>query len=430
MTATMGKSRRSAQHAPLKITTIYAVIGALWILLSDRILAALVSDPDLISRLQTYKGWFYVLVTAGILFLLIRHHTVTLKSQFDEFRTIFDSLNAIVYVADFETHEILYLNRQGELLFGDGTNRFCYDVLQSGQSGSCDFCTNDRLVVDGALQPPYTWEYQNTINQHWYQCIDKAIRWPDGRLARLEIAVDITETKRMEQLKDEILSAVSHEMRTPLTAVLGFAEYLVENEPPAEERRSYMQTVLSEAQRLNLLIDNFLRLNRLKARRESYQMTLITPLELLRSAMDKVSHISSSHQLHLAVREELPSFFGDFEELSLVLDNLLANAFKYSPQGGDITIGAHVKNGEIILSVADQGIGMDAADLQPIFSEFYRVDNTDRRLTSGAGLGLTLAREIVRLHGGRIWAESIPGKGSTFFIALTAALEDDAKTSN
>ncbi|WP_432822872.1 sensor histidine kinase [Trichloromonas sp.] len=417
----MGRSRHSAHNIPLKIATIYAVLGALWILLSDRILAALVRDPDLLSRLQTFKGGFYVLVTAAILYLLIRHYTNALKSQFDEIRTIFDALNAVVYVADFETREMLYLNRQGELLFGDWKGRFCYDILQTGQNGQCDFCTNDRLVVAGVRQPPYIWEFQNTANHRWYQCIDKAIRWTDGRLVRLEVAIDITETKEMERLKDEMLSSVSHEMRTPLTAILGYAEYLVDNDPPAEERREHLQVLLSEGLRLNQQIDNFMRLNRLKARRESYRMVPLRPSTLLGRLEGKFATGSCRHHLRIDVAEEVPAFWGDLDGISLVLDNLVSNAVKYSPQGGDIIVGADSENGLVRLWVKDQGIGMAPDELERIFGDFYRIDNTDRRQTSGAGLGLTLAREIVQLHQGRIWAESAPGRGSTIFLALPAA---------
>lgn len=417
----MRKSQRTAQHIPLKIAGIYTLLGALWILLSDRTLVVLVRDPDLISRLQTYKGWFYVLVTAIILYLLIRHHTKTLKSQFDEIRTIFDSLNAVVYVVDSKTHEIIYLNRQGELLFGDWHGKFCYDILQSGQSGPCTFCNNDRLVIGGALQPPCIWEFQNTTTNRWYQCIDKAIHWTDGRLVRLEVAIDITDTKEMERIKNEILSSVSHEMRTPLTAIIGFSEYLVDNDPPAEERKEHLQTLLNEGLRLSQLVDNFMQLNHLKSRRESYRMVSLSPADLLCTLKEKFTAGSFKHHLHIEPTENVPPFLGDLDGISLVLDNLIANAVKYSPQGTDIIVGARAENNEIQLWVKDRGIGMPAEELTRIFNDFYRVDNTDQRHTSGAGLGLTLAREIIQLHQGRIWVESTPGQGSTFFLALPSA---------
>lgn len=116
------------------------------------------------------------------------------------FDIILNSLNALVYVADMETHELLFLNDYGRTHWGDPNGRPCWQVLQSGQQGPCAFCTNPQLV-DAQGQPtgPLVWEFQNPITGRWYQCRDQAVRWVDGRLVRLEIATDITDRKRLEQ---------------------------------------------------------------------------------------------------------------------------------------------------------------------------------------------------------------------------------------
>ncbi len=113
--------------------------------------------------------------------------------------TILDSLDALVYVSDMQTYELLYTNEYGKNVWGDIQGSTCWKVLQDGQSGPCAFCTNDRLLdSDGQPSGVYVWEFQNTVNQHWYQCRDQAIRWTDGRLVRLEIATDITDRKLAE----------------------------------------------------------------------------------------------------------------------------------------------------------------------------------------------------------------------------------------
>jgi PAS domain S-box-containing protein len=118
--------------------------------------------------------------------------------------TIFDSLQALLYVSDLDTYELLYMNAYGEAMFGPKRlGRPCFDVLQTGQSGPCAFCTNDRIVRDGEPLPPYVWEFQNTVTGRWFQCIDRAIRWTDGRLVRMEVAIDISERKRTEELLRE-----------------------------------------------------------------------------------------------------------------------------------------------------------------------------------------------------------------------------------
>ena len=121
-----------------------------------------------------------------------------LLEQFREIASIVDAINAVVYVSDLETYEVLYVNRFATDVFGDCVGKRCYQALQVGQSGPCAFCTNSRLIVDGKPGPPVVWEFQNTRTKNWYLCIDKAVPWLDGRLVRMEAAIDITERKRAE----------------------------------------------------------------------------------------------------------------------------------------------------------------------------------------------------------------------------------------
>ena len=149
----------------------------------------------------------------------------------------------------------------------------------------------------------------------------------------------------------------------------------------------------------------------------------MNPTELLHNALAKFSQGLPQHSLHLEIVPGVKAFSGDFDSICLALDNLLTNAVKYSPNGGDITIGAYNDNGEVVLWVRDQGIGMEKSELDLIFNDFYRIDNTDRRRTGGAGLGLTLVREIVQLHQGRVRVASSPGSGSTFYLSFPALAE-------
>jgi len=114
--------------------------------------------------------------------------------------TILDSLDALVYVSDMQTYELLYTNEYGRNIWGDIQGKTCWKVLQDGQNGPCSFCTNDRLLdKTGRPSGVYVWEFQNTVNKRWYQCRDQAIRWTDGRLVRIEIATDITDRKHAEE---------------------------------------------------------------------------------------------------------------------------------------------------------------------------------------------------------------------------------------
>jgi len=120
--------------------------------------------------------------------------------------TVLDSLDAIVYVADIQTHELLFLNRFSRNIFGDGVGKPCWQVLQTNQTGPCEFCSNDKLVSsEGKIQGMYAWEFKNTVNGHWYDIRDRAIPWIDGRIVRLEIATDVTEKKATEEEKERII---------------------------------------------------------------------------------------------------------------------------------------------------------------------------------------------------------------------------------
>ncbi len=132
---------------------------------------------------------------------------------------ILDNLDGLVYVSDIETYELIYMNAYGRQIWGWPAGRRCWEVLQKGQNGPCAFCTNDRLLDEsGNPAQPYVWEFRNTVNGHWYQCRDQAIRWSDGRLVRLEIATDITERKELEtELERAREQALAQARRDELT---------------------------------------------------------------------------------------------------------------------------------------------------------------------------------------------------------------------
>jgi two-component system phosphate regulon sensor histidine kinase PhoR len=340
------------------------------------------------------------------------------QDQFEQLRTIFDSIDAIVYVADMESHELLYLNRYGSSLFGsDWKGKACFEVLPAGEGKSCSSCNRDRLVQDGKPQPSRTWEFRNSVSGRWFHCMDRAITWTDDHLVRLEIAFDITEIKEMAQMKDEVLSAVSHEMRTPLTAVLGYTELLLADQVPSGEEKRFIATIQHEAQRLNDLVKNFLDLQRLKARREAMNFESLAVLPLLEETAALFYGLSPRHHFTIDVPSDLV-VRGNAGDLRQVFNNLVSNAVKYSPQGGEVHIGAHRESGSVLIQIQDQGIGIPAEAREKIFDQFYRLDNDDRRSTGGAGVGLTLVREIVNAHGGRVWVTANAGGGSIFHVRL------------
>lgn len=234
----------------------------------------------------------------------------------------------------------------------------------------------------------------------------------------------------MEQMKEEMLSAVSHEMRTPLTAILGFSDFLLSEDIPPEQQRSCLETIFRETERLNELIGNFLELQRLKARTEATSFRPVDLRELVEQVLDVFRSSSRLHDIISIIPAAVVPVMGDRDQLHDLLANLISNAIKYSPDGGRVTVDSHVEGNSVILSVRDQGMGIPEALQEKIFDKFFRVDNSDRRKRGGTGLGLTLAKEIVLSHGGRIWVQSTPGQGSTFFVSLPAVRSSNAEAAS
>ncbi|WP_305044303.1 ATP-binding protein [Geoalkalibacter sp.] len=277
----------------------------------------------------------------------------------------------------------------------------------------CPFC---RMAAEKQAQCA---ELHEASGNRWFHVASYPLFDEGGELwGGVLIAQDFTEQKRMEQIKDEMISSVSHEMRTPLTAMLGFVEFMLENPVEREQQIDYLKTVHHETERLNELISNFLDLQRLQAQLETYHFAAVDPCVLLGQAAHLFQVASKKHRVLLRCPEKLPTIRGDENRLMQVLKNLVSNAIKYSPEGGDVVLGAKAEGDEVLLFVQDQGLGIPSHARDRIFERFYRVDDSEKRLPGGIGLGLALVREVIRAHGGRVWVESTIGVGSTFYVSL------------
>ncbi len=423
----------------VKTVIFYAVIACLWIYFSDTILSLFIKDAHRLTQAQTVKGIVYVVVTALLLYLYLTHCLQSLRvreeeieaekeqaqreaqQRLNQLNTLFDSMNAIVYVADLETYELLYVNKYAAEHFGrDWHNRKCYHYLQSGQDRPCVFCTNPQLTVNGEAGEPVVWEFLNTKNNRWYDCFDKAIRWTDGRLVRLEVALDVTERKELEKIKDDLLSSMSHEMRTPLTAISGFTELLLNEPGLPEEQSRHLEIIYREAEKLNELVNRFLDVRRLKVDRSRVNYEQLNVAELLHNARKNCRDCKEQHDILFACPNDV-RVYGNRKELVQVFKQVLDNACLYSPGGGLIKVTVEPSEDQVAISFTDSGIGIPEHEHESIFEPFHRLDVGDTRKTGGVGLGLSVAREIVSLHGGSIMLESQPGHGSTFCIKLPQA---------
>jgi two-component system phosphate regulon sensor histidine kinase PhoR len=235
---------------------------------------------------------------------------------------------------------------------------------------------------------------------------------------------EITDLRRLERVRQDFVANVSHEFRTPLTAIQGFAETLLGGalEDPVNRRR-FVEIIREHATRLARLTEDLLKLSRIEAGQLKLEFRPVSVSQLVESCVETAQLKAVPKQLALQVRlpEGLPPVRGDANSLQEVLQNLLDNALQYTPAGGKIEVSASCSDGRVVVTVADTGIGIPQAEQERIFERFYRVDAARSREAGGTGLGLSIARHIVEAHGGRLWVESAVGEGSRFHFSVPIA---------
>ncbi|HUY74057.1 MAG TPA: ATP-binding protein [Candidatus Dormibacteraeota bacterium] len=228
----------------------------------------------------------------------------------------------------------------------------------------------------------------------------------------------------LSRAKDEMVSTVSHEMRTPLASIVGFTELMLTREVTHEHRQQYLSIMLQEGRRLTALINDFLDIRRIEE--GGHQVLQLAPADitaLINRAIVMLDD-SFSSPIRTSFQENLPLVRVDSDSVFRVLANLLSNARKYSPDGGSIVVTAHAVDNSVEVSVQDHGLGIPPESLSQMFAKFYRVETPDRRAIRGTGLGLAISKGIVEAHGGRITVRSKGlGQGATFSFTLPAVME-------
>jgi PAS domain S-box-containing protein len=375
---------------------------------------------------------------------------LALQRSHETFRTVLDSQEAIVYVADMESYEILFINDYARLLFGDVTGEICWKTLQQGQTGPCDFCTNKHLLDDeGKPTGVYTWELRNTVSDRWYELRDRAIEWIDGRTVRFEIGVDITERKKLEdQLRHAqkmeaigtLTGGIAHDFNNILTAITGYGELIREELDKDDPLRTYAEIINSSADKAARLTQSLLAFSRrqLSDPRPVKMNAIISKAEGLLSRI-----ITEDIEIVTSLSERDPTIMADGGQVEQVLMNLASNAKAAMPGGGRLQVGTDVvrlddafveghgggKSGEYaLILVSDTGSGMDRETREKIFEPFF----TTKEAGKGTGLGLAVVYGIVRQHGGFVDVYSEPGDGTTFriYFPLTgAAAETETRKS-
>lgn len=264
---------------------------------------------------------------------------------------------------------------------------------------------------------------EKSRNPHFYQMFTIPFGGKSpARTGSLIIFHDITELKRIDQLKSDFISMVSHELKTPLTSIKGFVSIIMAGKAGivSPKQEHYLRIAQQQTENLSRIIEDLLDLSSI----ESGALKIrLRPLNIKSIVVNTVENFEErlkdrGLEVKTAIENGLPPVVGDPDRLIQVLTNLLENAIKFTESGGLITINSQIVNEKCEIEVTDTGIGIPPEELDQIFSKFYQVDSSSRRRKGGTGLGLTITRQLVEAMGGHIKAVSIEGKGSTFTFSL------------
>jgi len=230
-----------------------------------------------------------------------------------------------------------------------------------------------------------------------------------------EVLDKLTESER---LYSEVISTVSHELKTPLMGIRGFAQMIRDGDVEGDESRDFATEIYENAVRLSTYVERMLQEQAINAGGETLDMREVRVRPMVDQVVKQLATGAPNHDLVNDVPDDVPSVSGDPDKVMQILLNLVSNAVKYSPRGGAVRVSAHPSDRWLELCVSDQGVGIPPEARSRIFDRFFRVSSYDTKGIPGTGLGLSIVKGLVELHGGRIWVESEVGRGSTFHVTL------------
>ncbi len=333
-----------------------------------------------------------------------------LESERSRLATVLDQITDGVLIAD-AAGLIQFANPAAGRLFqfGDPLHHSIAEVVRNHQLVEAwRRCQQTRQLQSASVEVPTRHQYLQLVvipDQH-----------TSGSLLLVQ---DLTRIRRLETVRRDFVSNLSHELRTPLASLKALAETLQEGaleDPPAARR--FVDQIQIEVDALTQMVNELLELSRIESGRFSLDRSAVAAADLLHSAARRMQ--VQVERAHLSLRVEpvgeLHKVEVDSQRLEQVLVNLIHNAVKFTRPGGEVVLCAEPVSGGVRFAVKDTGVGIPADEVSRIFERFYRVDKS--RTGSGTGLGLSIAKHIVEAHGGRIWAESIEGQGSTFLFSI------------
>ncbi len=384
--------------------------------------------------------------TAGVLGMVnteksqsfTENHLFTLSSLADfaaialENARLFETVEAersrLSAILEHATEAILVTDTHNCLLLWSGTAAEAFDIQPSAQGKAIEACIQNEAIcelfsraAEGEMMPHAEVYLEN---ERVYNTQLSHIE----NVGRVAIMQDITHLKELDRLKSEFVSTVSHDLRTPLTTVQGYIDLLSRVGPLTDMQVNFINKALSSLSHITALITDLLDIGRIEAGYD-LEMHPIRLDEIIRNTVEAYALLAEENELKVKMAlSDTPLWLqGNARRMRQVLENLLSNAIKYNRPGGWIKITAQPGEQHIIVQVEDSGIGVPLEEQPKIFERFYRVESTETKDIRGTGLGLSIVKSVIEKHKGRIWVESLPGKGSSFtFVVPTCEEPDEA----
>ncbi len=336
----------------------------------------------------------------------------TIQFERDKLISILNSMEDGVCIMNRDL-DIEYVNPSMESSYGKVNGKKCYQYFNDLED-VCSWCNNKEVFGGKILKR----ETLSNRTGKTYEITDAPMKNADGSISKLAVFHDITERKKVEQLKDEFIGMVSHEIKTPLTVIMGALLTAADERVSREQSRELIGDAVIHSEILASIIDNLLELSRQQSGQLVIRTQPVNIGEIAHKVIQKLQSKSAIHHFSVDLPPMLSTVLADPLRVERVIYNLVDNAIKYSPNGGEVKVFAKDDGTFLVIGVSDNGLGISREDQGRLFQSFERLGVTIDGSIQGTGLGLRVCRILVEAHEGRIWVQSDKDKGTTFFFTL------------